>query len=840
MRPFKSSLLPALCLSGSLAMTGCAGSMSFPDAPAAVPQTSLGEIHGSVFGGHAPLVGAHVYVIQPGTSGYGSAATSILAAPAIMNSGSTDGNVPTSWYYVTTDSNGAFNITGDYSCTGDLPVMLYAFGGAPTLANGSTATPPTPTFTVSSVALSTTGGVTTFTWTTSTPNLLYVGETFVPANFANNGATKGNFAYLDGAKQTVVTTPSATTFTTTTANGGNADKTYTSANLGSTVDVQSTPVGNKAVVNMATLGNCPSLTGGNFSSGPSKISYVYMNEVSTVATAFAFQGFTTAGHNNAFDIGSSSGSGQQLIGLQNAALTAGNLYNIQGSDQSMTYAGEGHIARAVTAAGNGIVPQTTLNTLANILANCVDSEYTATPPTASTQCQQLFNIATNNGVPRGSTGQGTAPFDTATAAINIARHPAGTGTVAAGVNSFTTGLYYLPTGVVPFSPTLTAVPNDFTVYIRYPLSAKAGNGVTVTNSFVGRAESIAVDSKGDVWATSQGDSASPQAFELSPTGALMCNYVNSYIFGYLALDINDNPWAGNANTTSGITKLTPAATSATCGVTSYAASTYHQAYTVVADGSGNTFFMPEKIGTTSAPFYIYEFPGASAVAPATPTFTPSSTPTSLGQPFGSADVIAHASLDNNAGGFWITNENGYTSTYGRVVASTGVPSFTLSTGGDGQPEFPAIDASNTAWIPIQASTGQVYQVSNSGGAATVTKFTNALTGAEFASSFGAAVDGNGDIWITNRGAIAPYYNAGVAGNNSIVELNSSGVAISPPTNYTLGGLLNDPLNIAGDPSGNLWITNYGGDQIVELVGAGYPVVTPLSVSSSTNKLGSLP
>jgi DNA-binding beta-propeller fold protein YncE len=73
-----------------------------------------------------------------------------------------------------------------------------------------------------------------------------------------------------------------------------------------------------------------------------------------------------------------------------------------------------------------------------------------------------------------------------------------------------------------------------------------------------------------------------------------------------------------------------------------------------------------------------------------------------------------------------------------------------------------------------------------------------------------------------------------------VELNSTGVAISPSTNYTLGGILNDPLNIAVDLSGNLWITNYGGDQIVEMVGGGAPVVTPLSVASTSGKLGSKP
>lgn len=796
-------------LLAALALSGCAGNMTYPDSPVDMPQNSLGELYGNVFGGHAPLVGAHLYVIQPGIGSiYGTQASSLLSATyagsyaTAVNSGSTDGDVPNSWYYVTTDATGAFGITGDYSCTVGVPVFLYAYGGTPTLPG--TGTVAAPKFAVSGINASagTGAGNKTITWTTTTPNLFYIGEQITGSGFAELA--------LD-TTQYVTSTPTATTFTTnTTTIIGDGNHAYTGTITGG-------PQPNKDVVNMATLGVCPA--SGNFSTGATAIRYVYMNEVSTVATAYAFQGFTSAAFNDAFHIGATS-SAQALIGLRNATATAANLYDIQGSNTSTTYQGEGHIARYVTAAGNGIVPTRALNGLGNILAACVDSDAT-NAHTISAQCKVLLANATSDG-----TVNGNVPPDTATAAFYIARYPAGSGNT-----SFVSNLYGLPTATVPFSPTLTAQPNDFTVAIQYPVSGTAADGSTnVANPYFGRAESITVDSKGNIWGTAQ---TGAYAFELSPVGQSLCHYSAGYIFGYVALDTSDNPWTGNANSITGMTKLSPAATGTTCVNANYNANTYGQAYTVINDGSGNTYFMA-KNSSNSGAFSIYEFPAGA---------TTSSTANTISQPFSSSATIAHGSIDNSTGNLWITNENGPNSTFGKVVASSGAALFTLttaqnSTSGDGQPEVPAIDSANNAWIPLQNSTGEVLKVNPAG--SNVKVITNATSGAKFSSTFGAAIDGNGNVWISNRGAGAPYFSTSAPGYNTIVELLPSGVAISPSTNYTLGGILNDPLNLAIDPSGNLWITNYGGNAITELIGTAAPVVTPISVASHNGSLGTKP
>jgi hypothetical protein len=464
------SFLSVLLITGTISLAGCSMGM-FPDASVNPAQGKLGTISGNDFGGHAPLVRAHVYVLQPGITGYGSQATSLLTSASQTNGGSaglysthlntSDPHIPTTWYYETTDTTGSFNISGDYTCTVGQPVYLYLYGGSPTFPSASN------TFNLSQVVIANTGGTYYATFTSTTTENAYIGESVSFAGLTGAQAT----SYNTGTYTVVATNLTTSTFAVV-ANGTTAAS-YTETPASSTAVF--VPTANPGVVNLAVLGNCPN---GTVNAGfGSSISYVYVNEVSTAAAAFAFQGFTLPTNNDAIHIGS-SGTAQSLLGIENAALTAGQLYDIQGSNLSTVYAGEGHIARANTTAGNGIVPQTLLNSLGNILAACVDSKNTSTTignANISLACSTLFTYATNSGIPStAGTTPGTPPTDIAAAAINIARHPAGAGTATQETN-FMTNLYGLPTGNVPFAPNLTAQPNDFVVGILYPASLNPTN-----------------------------------------------------------------------------------------------------------------------------------------------------------------------------------------------------------------------------------------------------------------------------------------------------------------------------------------------------------------------------
>jgi DNA-binding beta-propeller fold protein YncE len=61
---------------------------------------------------------------------------------------------------------------------------------------------------------------------------------------------------------------------------------------------------------------------------------------------------------------------------------------------------------------------------------------------------------------------------------------------------------------------------------------------------------------------------------------------------------------------------------------------------------------------------------------------------------------------------------------------------------------------------------------------------------------------------------------------TVSEFNSSGTAISPSGGFQ-GGSMNDPIGIAIDASGNVWVSNDFDASITQLIGAAAPVKTPL-------------
>jgi hypothetical protein len=173
--------------------------------------------------------------------------------------------------------------------------------------------------------------------------------------------------------------------------------------------------------------------------GPCNAQYsssLQVNEITTVAAAYALAGFAT----DATHI-SSSGTTLALTGLTNAGLNSANLVSVA--------------TGAPVASSTGITrPVATLYTLADILAACVNSSG------ATASCSTLFQYTESSGA------TGTPATDTATAAINLAHNPYPT---SAGMSA----LFPLAGTNPPFVGGLSNQPNDFTVSLTY-----TGNGLT--------------------------------------------------------------------------------------------------------------------------------------------------------------------------------------------------------------------------------------------------------------------------------------------------------------------------------------------------------------------------
>ena len=182
------------------------------------------------------------------------------------------------------------------------------------------------------------------------------------------------------------------------------------------------------------LGACP--TGGTFAG---QIPSISISENTTIAAAYALAPFAT----DALHVGSASSTASKL-GLANAFASAMQIVNPYNATVATTTAAVAGYASASGLSANGTVPQTKIYTLADILAECINSD-----GTAGGACTTLSTNAVN--------GSGYSAADTFTAAINMAQHP----------SQNVANLYNIISKTPPFQPTMTSTPNDLTLAVTF-------------------------------------------------------------------------------------------------------------------------------------------------------------------------------------------------------------------------------------------------------------------------------------------------------------------------------------------------------------------------------------
>jgi hypothetical protein len=532
---------------------------------------------------------------------------------------------------------------------------------------------------------------------------------------------------------------------------------------------------NAALVLMAALPACSSLTSS---------SYFIINEVSTIAAATAlshFINFPTGGIMSLATQGVATSS-TNLTGLTNAFGTALNLVNLTTG-----------FARTVTPSGLGTVPQTEIDSLANILSTCVNTAG------VTGGCPNLFAAATPSG--------GTAPTNTLQAALSVARNPASNVTTLFNLQPSTPPfLPVLPIQYNSFTGTYTGVPNDWTL------------AVVFTSTTWANPEGVAADSKSNIWLVSGATVAKldPLGNQLETVtgGQLGANNYNQTI----AIDLNDRAliddnsyWVSLIDSLGNNTTLadTPPPLSAE-NIAGFGGVAVDASNDYWAGSAANNSSAVVTFNTTSGTGINGSFTGGGLV-----------------NPIGIA-------IDY-AGGVWLTNSNSAFANPMTVskFSKTGTPlSGTGFSGGglDGCAGI-AIDGSGNAWV-TNALTNTLTELSSTG----TPSGSSPYSGGGLAYPSAIAIDGDGNLWMSNWA------------RSSVSEFSSTGTPTTPALGYYDGLGTGESGDITIDASGNVWTANWGGTvigssasgSITQMVGIAAPTVTPIALALKNQTIGTRP
>jgi streptogramin lyase len=527
---------------------------------------------------------------------------------------------------------------------------------------------------------------------------LYAAGTTGNGTGATNLLTTSVYTAADGSFSITgdYTCPSATTQVYLVGAGGNPGI--------------SASTNNTASVLMAPLGDCRNL---------SASSYVYIDEVTTAASAWALAQFLGPNAN----VGASA---TNATGLRNAFLIANNLVNTT----------TGLAAGAALPVG-ATIQAAKLYTLSNALAVCVNSN-------GGAACGPLFSAATGGGV---------TPTNTLDAALNIVRHPANN--VAAVFQATSTS--------PPFPHGLTQAPNDWTMTITY-----AGSGI---NSPTG----VAVDSQGNVWAANYSYSVGGTATKLaangvpaSTTGFAAPNLYESYA---IAIDTQDSAWITNEEShyalNTGFGSLTKFSSSgALLSGNGFTSSIYYP-YGIAADSNGDMWVADEGhsqvslldnngnslIGTNGYSSYAVPLPVAVAIdASHNAWFAAESsaskvTPGGVITEYSCCSETSAIAIDQN-GAVWVSDYKGSAVVQ---LSSAGTLLQSLTSGGVYYPQGLAVDGSGAVWAANyhgETISGFSAAANGTGSTALSPSYGFGLD-AGLSSPFGIALDASGDIWVAN-------------------------------------------------------------------------------------------
>lgn len=473
--------------------------------------------------------------------------------------------------------------------------------------------------------------------------------------------------------------------------------------------------GNSAIAMMSSPGACSAVTSG--------ASYT-LNELTTVASAYAFAQFLSAGAH----LGSTA---TNVGGLTLAAGTLANLVNVAtGATPGAAFP------------STGTAPVAMLDSLANAVNACV-----TTSSAGSAACSSLFSAVTASGTP---------PANTLDAMLAVAKNPVSNG-----------ALYALTASGV-YSPTLAAQPSDWTMFVNF-----TGGGMSEPSA-------LSIDSKGNVWVANYGSVTSLFSNAGVPLFASGLTGNGQGLEYGGAVDANDVMWTASEpgnSVGSSISLFTSAGTAAagspyTAGGLDFPLSiavdatnvswivNYGDSSLTLLSNSGSPLSGSTGLnGVDSTGTGNFIFPVAVAVDSNRNGWVANQSSDTVTKvaPDGSS-YISYVVGDGPSGvavdtanNVWVANyygnSIGIVSAAGKVLSGTGITG-----GGIVHPQGIAVDGANNVWVANYRgpSLSELAAVGSSAGTGTVlSPAVGWGPDAALLEAFGLAIDASGNVWVTN-------------------------------------------------------------------------------------------
>ena len=479
-----------------------------------------------------------------------------------------------------------------------------------------------------------------------------------------------------------------------------------------------------------------------------------------------------------------------------------------------------------------------INTLANILAYCVNSD-----PASSAHCQNLGTTVT----PTSPSGLFTA-VDTAQAAWYMAQYP---------TTNLTT-LYGYVSSTSPFQPYLgvpggisAAYYNDNTIAINYaPLGPNVVRGVANTNDFaLQNANDVAIDMYGNAWFTIRAQigqfstvgldnyscttyCSTQSVSELGVDGSVLVNQIASYtpsttggvepllttgpaggartfgaFPGSVAIDLTNRAWVANtvdsvsapaakSGTTTvalGSVGIFPGSTAAGTGAVGGNATltngvgyfTGAQPFGLAFDGSNNVFMSliaPTATGTFEG-LSVAKMSATDGSGYTVGTGTNAGLP-AAGQTYLDVDTNA----DVTGGIVWASNFTACPVTgtlfSGPTTAASTTTNYGLISQYAGGTDTPL--SQNEQATAISGATVGAGTAGATGNCGATTANVGATFSAYMANPFDLAVDRNNGVWITNQ-----YNTSTKSGFDGLTYISAATAAsgLIPSSHYVVNGVL---------------------------------------------------